>query len=125
MIENGDYKFRDDLYNAKKGETVPIEILTWPYNGVIYRYSQVGVSEQEDGTANLKYSYELLQCGEHTETQLRKDEKFSRHLGILLNHLILESLENEVNANAAGEDHIEEPDAERTVRAKGPSISQE
>jgi hypothetical protein len=30
--------------------------------------------------------------GEHTETTLRKDPRFETHLGILLNHLILESL---------------------------------
>lgn len=120
-IEKNEYKFRDDLYNPKKGETVPIEILIWPFNGVVYRYEQVGVSENEDGTATLRFAYELLDCGEHTETKLRSDKKFEQHIGIILNHLILESVEADI---ASREGYSEEPDEERTVREESSPVSE-
>lgn len=98
MINKGDFCFRDDI-SIEKTETVPIEILTGPYKSVIMRYSRVGIKEKEDDTAVLRFQYDLLEMGEHTETQLRKDPRFEQHLGILLNHLILESAEAEVNAD--------------------------
>lgn len=99
MIKPGeDYRFRDDLLKDES-ETVPMEILTGPYKDVIMRYTRVGVKEKDDSTAVLQFQYDLIEMGEHTETQLRKDPRFEQHLGILLNHLILESAESEVNAN--------------------------
>lgn len=89
MILGEDYKFRDDM----KYDTVPIELLTGPYKGVILRYTQVGVKELEDGTAKLKFQYELYEMGDFTETALRKDYKFEQHAGLILNALILESAE--------------------------------
>jgi hypothetical protein len=33
-----DFKFRDDLFNAKEaGSTVPIELVMEPFTGVVYR----------------------------------------------------------------------------------------
>jgi hypothetical protein len=106
MIENGDYKFRDDMTTEKSKDTVPIQILTGPYKNVIYRYTKVSVKEQNNGTAVLIFDYDLLDKIDYTETQLRNDKRFEQHLGILLNHLILQSLENE--ENESGEDDITE-----------------
>ena len=92
MIENGDFRFRDDMINKDTTDTIPIEILTGPYKSVILRYTRVGVKEKEDDTAVLQFQYDLLEMGEHTETSLRNNTRFTEHLGILLNHLILESL---------------------------------
>jgi hypothetical protein len=91
MIENGDFRFRDDMFSADSGETLPIEILTGPFKNVIFKYVKVGVKEKDDETAVLQFTYDLLEMGNHTETYLRKDPKFTQHLGILLNHLILET----------------------------------
>lgn len=117
MIEPGDFKFRDDLYNAAKGETVPLEILLSPYEGVILRFSQVGIKEQENGTAVLQFGYELLETANHTETKLRKDSRFEQSLGLLLNHLILEAAESEVHGGEERESYSEEPVEERGVRS--------
>lgn len=107
MIENGDFKFRDDMVSEKSKDTVPIEILTGPFKNVIYRYTKVGVREQNDGTATLRFEYDLLNMGDNfTETKLRNDKKFEQHLGILLNHLILESLEK--SENESGENDTTE-----------------
>lgn len=118
MITPGkDFKFRDDKYSPEKGETVPIEILTKPYDGIIYRYEKVAIKEQEDGQALLQFSYELIETGNHVETTLRKDPKFQEHLGILLNSLILEAIDaNQGQDNSADrESDIEESDEKRGI----------
>lgn len=122
MIDPRDFRFRDDLAKIESGDTVPIEILTGPYKNVIFRYVRVSVKEKEEGEAVLQYQYELLEMGNHTETQLRKDERFSRHLGVMLNHLILESLETNNNENR--ENNLKEPDEEPAFYEEGSSISE-
>lgn len=96
MKINEDFKFRDDLIKGEK-DTVPIELLTEPYKGVILRYTNVAVQEKDNNTATLKFDYELKQMGTgtHTETSLRKDTKFNTHIGLILNSLILEVVDNE------------------------------
>lgn len=121
MIDPRDFRFRDDLAKIESGDTVPIEILTGPYKNVIFRYVRVSVKEKEEGEAVLQYQYELLEMGNHTETQLRKDERFSRHLGVMLNHLILESLETNNNENR--ENHTEEFNEESIVHEESSSVS--
>lgn len=121
MIDQKDFRFRDDLAKLEAGDTVPLEILTGPYKDVIFRYVRVSVREKEDGEAVLQYQYELLEMGNHTETQLRKDERFSRHIGIMLNHLILESLEAKDNENR--ENNPKEPDEESAFYEEGSSVS--
>ena len=37
MIDNNDFRFRDDLIKSDEVQTVPIEVLTGPYKNVIYR----------------------------------------------------------------------------------------
>lgn len=102
MIMGEDYIFRDDM---KEYDTVPIEMLTGPFKGVILRYTQVGVKELEDGTAKLRFQYELYEMGDFTETALRKDHKFEQHAGLILNSLILESVEA---PDATGKDDLTE-----------------
>ena len=97
MIEQQDFRFRDDMSQGVEKNTVPIEILTDPYKSVIFRFTTVGIKEMENGTAVLRFQYDLLDVGEFTETTLRNDKRFEQHLGLLLNHLILESAEHEQN----------------------------
>lgn len=103
MVINEDFKFRDD----KKADTVPIELLTGPFKGVLYRYTQVRLLENENDTATVQFEYDILDSGELTETKLRASEKFSQHIGIILNSLILESIdaaqEEIVNENREGD----------------------
>jgi len=111
MIEQKDFRFRDDMSKSSDETTVPIEILTYPYEHVIFRFTTVGVKEQENGTAVLRFQYDLLDVGEYTETKLRNDQRFEQHLGLLLNHLILESAEHEVNESRKND--LEESSDER------------
>jgi hypothetical protein len=98
MLEKEDFKFRDDLCNPEKGDTVPIQITTGPYEGIIYRYTSLKLSEDpEQDQAKLQFGYEILETPTITETTLRKDQRFTNHIGIILNHFILETLETDQN----------------------------
>lgn len=90
-MEKG-FKFRDDL--AKSDETVPLELTEGPYKGVVYRYTTVGIREEQDESAVLRFQYELYSMGDHTETSLRKDQKFENTIGLILNSLILEATDD-------------------------------
>lgn len=102
MTPGIDYKFRDDL--AKKYDTVPIELLTENYQGVIIRYTQVGVQELENNTAKLKFSYDLIEMGKHTETNLRRSKEFENHIGTILNRMILEVVDSDSAKSESRED---------------------
>lgn len=91
MILGEDFKFRDDM----KHDTVPIELMLDPYKGIVYRYTKVGVKENDNETATLQFDYDLYEMGNHTETKLRKDRIFTETLGLILNTLILEVGEDE------------------------------
>jgi hypothetical protein len=91
MIIGKDYLLRDDMYEEDK--TLPIELLTEPYKGVILRYTTVSIKEVDDNQAKMIFDYDLLEMGDHTETYLRKDVKFTEHAGLVLNTMILETLE--------------------------------
>ena len=106
MIPGENYKFRDDL--SKTYDTVPIELLTEKYQGVILRYTNVSVQEMENGTAKLKFSYDLIEMGKHTETNLRKSKEFETHIGTILNRMILEVVDSDGAKSKPGEDDITE-----------------
>ena len=98
MLIGKDYLLRDDLYEEDK--TLPIQLLTGPYKDVILRYTTVAIKEMENDQAKMLFDYDLLEMGDHTETSLRKDVKFTHHIGLVLNTMILETLEEQ---NAARE----------------------
>lgn len=101
MILGEDYRFKDTI----KADTVPVEILSGPYKGIVLRYTKVAVQEQENETAKMLFDYELYETGDFSELTLRRDAKFSTHIGLILNSLILESLEGE---NESGKNNTEE-----------------
>ena len=41
----------------------------------------------------MLFDYDLLEMGDHIETSLRKDVKFIHHIGLVLNTMILDTLE--------------------------------
>lgn len=120
MIINHDFKFRDDM----KYDTVPIEILLDLYKGVVYRYVKVGIRENNNDTAVLKFEYDLYEMGNHTETSLRKDKLFDRTLGLILNSIIVDVAEIEGQVgDEHREDDSQEPNEERGVHTKGSAVS--
>ena len=89
MILGEDFEFVDSL----KTDTAAIRLLSGPYKDVVYRYTVMSMRENDDDSATLSFEYELLQLGEHYETKLRSDKKFQEHVGLILNTLILELVE--------------------------------
>lgn len=116
MILGQDYKFRDDM----KHDTVPVELLTGPYKGVILRYTKVTIKEQEEESARMLFDYELYKTGDYSELTLRRDVKFTHHIGLILNSLILESLEGE---NEPGKNNTEELVEESELHEESVAIS--
>lgn len=89
MILGIDFRF-SNVYNT---DTSAIELLTEAFKGVIFRFTNVGVRENEDQTATLKFAYEILSPGKFKEELLRQDPYFEHHLGLILNTLILDIAE--------------------------------
>jgi hypothetical protein len=105
MILGTDFRF-SNVYNT---DTSAIELLTEAYKGVIFRFTNVGVKENEDGTATLRFSYELLSTGKFKEEKLRKDSYFEQHLGLILNTLIIDIAELDgANRKSDSEESVEE-----------------
>lgn len=102
MIIGQDFKFRDDFKNL---DTVPVEILTGPYKGVILRYTHVAIQEQEDETAKLKFGFDIIESPTLKKKKLREDTKFMTEAGLILNAMILETV-----GDTDAEDDIVEAD---------------
>ena len=91
-----DYKFRDDLFNAKEdGSTVPIELTLDPFTGVVYRYTTVKFKVGEDDIPRLQFDYEIIKTNDLSMVTLRKNEKFNTTIGLILNALLLDASEHE------------------------------
>lgn len=117
MIIGTDFKFRDEF----ETDTSAIELLTEAYKGVIFRFTNVGVKEEEDGTAVLRFAYEILESGKWKEDKLRGDQFFEQHLGLILNTLLIDIAELD---NAGRESYSEEPYEERVVHSEGSTLSE-
>ena len=107
-----DYKFRDDLFDAKKeGTTVPIEILVDPFAGVVYNYTTVKFRVDENDVPRIGYDYEIIKTNDLSMVTLRKNEKFNAMLGLILNTLLLDSSEAE-GMSETGTNDTKEPNQE-------------
>lgn len=89
MIINEDFKFRDDI----KEDTAPIELLTGNFKNVIFRFTNIAIQEEQDGSAVLNFGFDIKDPGKFSEATLYSDENFAKHLGLILNKLILEAVE--------------------------------
>ena len=107
-----DFKFRDDLFNAKEaGSTVPVELMLDPFAGIVYRYTTVTFKMGEDDIPRLLYDYEILKTNDLSMISLRKNEKFNTTLGLILNALLLDASEAEGDSETRTND-TKEPDQE-------------
>ena len=107
-----DYKFRDDLWDAKKeGSTVPVELMVDPFKGVVYNYTTVTFRVDENDVPRIGYDYEIIKTNDLSMMTLRKNEKFNTVLGLVLNAMLLEMAEAEGDVEA-GTNNTKEPDKE-------------
>lgn len=111
MILGTDFRFRDDFTDS---ETIPIEVLTGPYTGVIFRIQTVNIREDVD-SAKLTFSYELLEHPNFREKVLREDVRFNEHVGLVINTLVLDLADDldrheGMDESTGREDYFEESD---------------
>ena len=112
MEAGTDFKFRDDLFNAKEeGTTCPIELILDPFAGVVYRYTTVRFKLGEDDIPRLQFDYEIIQTNDLSMMTLRKNQKFNDAVGLILNTLLLDASEAE-GASETRTDDNQEPDKE-------------
>ena len=112
MEAGTDFKFRDDLFNAKEeGTTCPIELILDPFAGVVYRYTTVRFKLGEDDIPRLQFDYEIIQTNDLSMMTLRKNQKFNDAVGLILNTLLLDASEAE-GASETRTDDTKEPDQE-------------
>ena len=112
MEAGTDFKFRDDLFNAKEeGTTCPIELMLDPFAGVVYRYTTVKFKLGEDDIPRLQFDYEIIKTNDLSMITLRKNQKFNDAVGLILNTLLLDASEAE-GASETRTDDTKEPDQE-------------
>ena len=96
MEPGTDFKFRDDLFNAKEdGSTCPIELMLDPFAGVVYRYTTVKFKLGEDDIPRIQFEYEIIKTNDLSMMTLRKNEKFNQTIGLILNALLLDAADQE------------------------------
>ena len=116
-----DFKFRDDLFDKKEeGTTVPIELMLDPYAGIVYRYTTVTFKVGEDDVPRISFDYEIIKTNDLSMMTLRKNEKFSAILGLILNTLLLEAGEEDIET---GTNDTKESDSARGLHSEGPAVS--
>ena len=104
-----DYKFRDDLFNAKEeGSTVPIELMLDPFAGVVYNYTRVAFNTDVD-PPKVMFDYEIIKTNDLSMMTLRKNEKFNITVGLVLNMMLIELAEAE-GVSETRTDDTKEPD---------------
>ena len=101
MILGTDFRFS----TSYEADTTPIELMTEVYKGIVFHFTEVSIREEKNGTAKVKFGYKILDSGKYKEDKLRGDKFFEEHLGLILNTLILDTLEIE-NANGESDSEI-------------------
>lgn len=91
MVIGEDYKFRDDL----KYDTIPIELMSGPYKGIVLRYTKVNIKEQLNDSALIKFDYDIIKADSFNKSKLKQDLMFQEHIGLILNAMILETVSSD------------------------------
>jgi len=90
MILGIDYVLRDDIKGIET-DTIPIELKTGPYTGVVYRYIAVAFKQETKETPpTIAFKFELIDTKKFKKKLLEKDKLFKEHIGLILNSLILD-----------------------------------
>ena len=115
MEAGTDFKFRDDLFDAKEeGTTCPIELILDPFTGVVYRYTTVKFKLDEDDIPKLQFDYEIVKTNDLSMITLRKNQKFNDVVGLILNTLLLDAADSQNGMDIETRtDDTKEPDQEQ------------
>jgi len=93
----------DVLYDKYEDEKLArIQLTDDKWNGIIYHYETVSVSEDEDGGATLKFDYDIDSVPEHIDIDnlLPEDQAdFESCIGDILVSIIEEKVKDESGTN--------------------------
>ena len=93
-ISNTDYTLVENP-GGELAEFYGVRIKTGKWADVIVVYGAVSIKENEDKTnAKLSFNYNIQDPADHDYEYLQKDVDFNNYLGALLQHIIMDSLEN-------------------------------
>jgi len=96
MKSGTDFFFRDDI----KKDTVPIQLMNCIFEDIVLRYTHVRIHEKEGEEAVIKFEYELIEIPDKfSEKKLRANRKFQEHIGLILNSMILDIVEQAEQKN--------------------------
>lgn len=105
-----DFIFRDDL----KTDTVPIQLINSIFEDTVLRYTKVSIKERDKQEAIIQFEYELLELPEEmSEKKLRRNPQFKEHLGLVLNSLILDIVDN--TPEAKGHNDHRKDDSQKSI----------
>lgn len=101
MILGQDFKFREDF----KTDTTPFELMVDPYKGIVYRYVKLDLTAFSESDPRIKFDFLFLELNGFREKPLRKDVKFIQLLGLILNSIIIDTME--INGVLTDEETVE------------------
>ena len=80
-------KETEDFYGVK--------LKTGKWKGVQFIYGSVSIKETPElDTATMSFTYNLTDCAQFEESELKADMEFKNHLGDILQYVIKDSLDN-------------------------------
>jgi hypothetical protein len=100
-----DFFFRDDI----KKDTVPIQLMNCIFEGVVLRYTKIQIHEEKGNKATIKFDYELIDVPKKlNKAKLKKSKEFKEHIGLILNSMILDVIDQTETKNNDRKDDSEE-----------------
>jgi hypothetical protein len=93
MLMDKDYHITEtDVRYREKDVVATVVIDTGEFAGVEYHYGAIHVNEEEnpDGTLTMGFDYEIIS---EENKHLQGNEAFESTLGVILNNILLKSLE--------------------------------
>jgi hypothetical protein len=124
-------KYKRDVYyriahNANHTGIMPIELIKGPFKGIIYSYGAINIGD-DLGYVGAQASFDIDII--RGEQNLLQDVEFSKLVGDILLVTLEEALSLQAEKmiggldEEIGEDYIEEPVPQRTVRKKDSAVS--
>lgn len=93
-ISNKDYSLVEQA-SGDLAEFYGVRIKTGKWKDVVVVYGKVGIKEDiTEDQATLSFTYNIQDPADLDFDELRKDEPFNNYLGDLLQHIIMDSLDN-------------------------------
>lgn len=125
---NIDYEIASD--KQLNPNVATIRLLKGKYAGVLYNYREVNVGEKEneDGTMNLNFDFEIVDSNGLKNSSFLNNKKFQKIIGDILTTLVIESAitisTKDLHDEEAGDNYTEELDTRRRVRKKSSTVSE-